>query len=422
MEYAVIGLLILLNGFFALSEIALVSSKRSRLEQLKQEGVRGSATALKLHGSSENFLSAIQVGITLISIFNGVYGGLSIAEDFIPFFQRFEALYEYANEIALVLTVLLITFFSILIGELVPKTIALTNPERIASRIAPSIHIFSMIFYPVVRFLSFCTSLINRILGIRKQLYSVTEGELRHMLKIASREGVIEKDQDIIHQRVFYFSDKKAKHIMTHRMDVEWLDINQPYDKIREDILACRHSRIICSSGALDDFKGFISVKEFLAKDTGKRFDPSMIIDPVIVPESADAQKVLTLFKQKAVHFCIVVNEFGSLEGIITPHDILENLTGDMPEDGEQYEPDIFVREDKSYLVNGDSPVEILDGIIDNHITDLDDVEYSTVAGFVLEQLRRVPRIGDKFDYKGYSIEVVDIDGNRIDKILIKKN
>ena len=411
-----------MNGFFALSEIALVSSKRSRLEQFKNEGRRGSKTALRLVKDSENFLSAIQVGITLIGIITGVYGGINIADDITPFFQQFELLINSAYEIALTITVLTITYFSIVIGELVPKTIALSNPEIIAIRIAPPIYYFSIIFYPFVKLLSFSTSLINRLIGINKKTEHLSEGELRHLLKIASKEGIIERDQNLIHDRVFYFSDKKAKHVMTHRMEVDWIDLNQPYEFIKEYILKSKHSRLICSKNNLDNFQGLLNVKDFLVKDSASNsFDLKLLTQPLIAPESADIQNILNLFKKGHVHFCIVVNEFGSLEGIITPHDILENLIGEIPEEGESSEPDIFVQDDKSYLVNGDAPVEILDGIFDNYITDLEKVEYSTVAGFVLENTNKLPQIGDKFIFKDYIIEIVDIDGNRIDKILIRK-
>jgi putative hemolysin len=423
MDVLIITLLILLNGFFALSEIALVSSKRSRLEQLRNEGRKGSSSALKLLDNSEGFLSAIQVGITLIGIVNGVYGGINIADDLTPFFQKYALLSGYAEEIALTVTVLTITYFSIVIGELVPKTIALTNPERIAVRIAAPIAWFSMIFFPVVRFLSFSTSLINRLLGIRKHPDSMTEAELRQMLRSASRDGVIEKNQDFMHQKVFYFADKRARHIMTHRLEIEWIDISQPTDVVRRNILKSKHSRLVCSRGTLDSFQGILNVRDFFAADVvSKEYSiTGLLIQPVIVPETADAYKVLDLFKEKQIYFCVVVNEYGGIEGIITLHDILENLIGDIPEEGESFEPDVFLRDDKSWLVSGDAPVEILDGIFDNYMTDFESIEYTTVAGFVLDNIHKIPQIGDKFTYDNYMIEIVDIDDNRIDKILITK-
>jgi putative hemolysin len=424
MELLVISILILLNGFFALSEIALISSKKSRLEQYKAEGRKGSKTALLLLKDSENFLSAIQVGITLIGIVTGVYGGVSLADDITPLFQRIDFLENSAKEIALVMTVLVITYFSILFGELVPKTIALSNPEKIAVRISPVIYYLCLMFYPVVKFLSYSTSLINKLIGVRKHSEQITEADLRYLLRMASRDGIIEKNQNLIHQKVFYFSDKKAKHIMTHRMEVEWINTDLPYMRIKEKIIKSRHNRLVCSSGNLDDFQGILNVKDFLAADLPsiEVFDPGLLIQPVIVPESADVHKILDLFKQKQVHFCIVVNEFGSLEGIITLHDILENLIGNIPAEGESSEPDVYIRDDKSYLVNGDAPAEILDGIFENYITDLENIDYSTVAGFVLDNIKKSPQVGDKFSFGDYSIEVVDIDGNRVDKVLIKKN
>ena len=423
MEVIIIFILILLNGFFALSEIALVSSKRSRLDQLGREGHKGAKTALRLLDDSENFLSAIQVGITFIGIVTGVYGGLSIADDITPFFQKFEWLRNSAEEISLTVTILTITYFSIVLGELVPKTLALSKPERIAVRIAKPVHYFSIIFYPVVKFLSYSTSLINKMLGIKKHSDRITEGDLRQLLKRASREGVIETDQNLIHEKVFYLSDKKARHIMTHRMEVDWVDMLQPLHTIKETILSSKHSRLICSKGNLDDFQGIFNVRDFLiGYPSNKEFSISKIlIQPLIVPESAEVQLILKQFKENKIHFCIVVNEFGSLEGIITPHDILENLIGAIPEEGVPFEPDIFVRDDKSYLVSGDAPAEILDGIFENYITDLENIDYSTVAGFVMKNINKLPQIGDKFTFHGYIIEIVDIDGNRIDKVLIRK-
>jgi len=424
MVLVIIGILILVSGFFNLSEIALISSKKSRLEQFKKDGVKGSGTALKLLKDSGRFLSAVAVGITLISIINGVIGGITLADKIAPFFEKYALFKNSANEIAFFITVILITYFSILIGELVPKTFALSNPEKIAIKIARPIYYFSLIFYPVVNFLSFSTSLVNRLLRIKKQTYIMTEAELQQMLKTASREGVIEKEQNLLHEKVFYFSDKKAKHIMTHRIEVDWLNLNQPFNLIKETILKSKHSRLVCCKDNLDNFQGILHVKDFLTACSlsQKIIIADLISQPLIVPESADAYKVLSLFKQNQTHFCIVVNEYGSFEGIITLHDILENLIGDIPEEGESFEPDIFIRDDKSYLISGDAPVEILDGIFDNYITDFEKIDYSTVAGFVLNKIDKIPQIGDKFTYNNFIIEIVDIDGQRIDKILVRKN
>ncbi len=226
------------------------------------------------------------------------------------------------------------------------------------------------------------------------------------MLKTASYEGVIGKEQNLIHEKVFYFADKKAKHIMTHRIDVEWIDLEDAEENVKSAILKSRHSKIICCNDGLDNFSGVLFVKDYLlAFNSGSAVNiDDLLIQPLIVPENVDARKVLQLFRQKQTYFCIVVNEYGSFEGIITLHDIVENIIGDMPEEGESNEPDIYVRDDKSVLVSGDAPVEILDGIIEGFIIDFEEIDYSTVAGFVLSNINKVPQIGDKFDYKHYII------------------
>lgn len=423
MEILVLAILILVNGFFALSEIALVSSKRSRLEQRRTEGSKGAKIALKLLDNSENFLSAIQVGITLIGIITGVYGGMNIAEDVTPFFQKFEFTYNYASQIALIFTIVIITFLSIVIGELVPKTIALNKPDKIAIRVAPLIYYFSSIFYPFVWFLSISTSFVNKLLGIKKQTEQLTEAELRHMIKIASSEGVIEQAQNIIHEKVFYFADKKAKHIMTHRTDVEWIDLDDDFEEIKNKLFNAQHSKLVCCNGSLDNFKGIIYLRDFYKSFLeSKNFNICAIIsEPLIVPENIDAQRVLDLFRQKKVHLCCVVNEYGGFEGLITLHDIVENIVGQIPEEGESSEPDVFIREDNSVLVSGDAPIETLNEIITGFTVDFEKIDYATVAGFVFNQLGKIPQVGDKLFYMDYKIEVMDIDGNKIDKLLITK-
>lgn len=421
MEILVLSVLILLNGFFALSEIALVSSKRSRLERKKNNGSKNAVVALKLLDNSENFLSAIQVGITLIGIITGVYGGVSIADDLAPVFQNLHVSVQAANQIALVVTVVIITYFSIVIGELVPKTIALNNPEKIALRVAPVIYFFSSAFYPLVKVLSVSTNLVNQLLGIQKMADQITETELKHMIKTASVEGVIEKEQNILHEKVFYFADKKAKHIMTHRTDVEWVDLDKGVEHIKKTILNSQHSKLLCCNGSLENFKGIIHVRDFyksLLNNNAPTITES-IIEPMIVPENMDAQKVLNMLRHKNKHMCVVVNEYGGFEGIITIHDIVENIVGQIPEEGEVYEPDVFVRDDHSVLINGDAPIETLSEVMVHFNVDFDHINYSTVAGFVFSQLGTIPQIGDKFEYHNFKIEIVDMDGAKIDKILI---
>jgi len=423
MELLVLSILILLNGFFALSEIAIVSSKLSRLESLKAKGNRGAVIALRLQADAENFLSAIQVGITLISIVTGLYGGSSIAGTLEPFFASMELTRPISNEISLIIAVFSITFLSIVIGELVPKTIALSKPERIAIAVAPHIYYFSKALFPFVWLLSKSTNLIVKMLGVKKQIEQLTEAELRQMIKTASNEGVIEEEQNEIHEKLFYFSDKKAYHIMTHRTDIEWLDINESPTEIKKFINNSKHSKIICCDGSLDDFKGVLNVNEYYRSVIQKKpldlFE--LIKEPFIVPEKVDAQKVLNELRKKENRVCFVVNEYGGFEGIITMYDIMENLVGEMQQEGDKSEPDIFVREDASILMNGDAPVEILADVIEGFEIDFSETEYSTVAGFALSKLNHIPTTGEKFVSHNYTFEIIDMDGNRIDKLLLVK-
>ena len=423
MELIVLGFLIVLNGFFALSETALISSKKARLEQYKVKGSAGAKTALKLLENSEVFLSAIQVGITLIGIVTGVYGGVNIAENITPFFTQFDFTQAYAHEIALSITVLAITYISIVIGELVPKTIAISKPERIAIRVAPTVYYFSKTFYPFVRLLALSTNLINRMIGIKPTEGQVTEEELRHMLRFASNEGVIEEEQNRMHEKVFYFSDKKAKHIMTHRKDVEWIDSEQAEADFHAEILELKHSKIIVGRGSIDEFIGVLKVKEYLINyysPAPKKLE-SLLNEPLVIPENADAQKVLDLSREKQNYMAVVVDEYGSFEGIITLHDILENIIGSVPEEGEKPEPDVFVRDDQSVLVSGDAPIETLVDLIEDFYIDFEEIDYSTVAGYVFNQINKIPELGDKVIVSDSMIEVIDIDGNKIDKVLITK-
>lgn len=419
----IIVVLILVNGFFALSEIALVSSKKNRLESDKKKGHKGAKIALQLQSKSEDFLSAIQIGITLIGIINGVYGGVTIASKVAPLFYNIPIIAPYAETISLALVVFMITYISIVVGELVPKTIALNNPEKIAKKVAIPIHYFSKVFYPFVVLLSKSTNLLNKLLGIHKKTDVISEMELRSMIKHASVLGVIEKGQDIIHEKVFYFSDKRAKHLMTHRLDVEWIDINDTLPEVVDKILHSRHSKLIACQNTLDNFIGIVTVKEVLVelliKDdfTIRQF----IAEPLIVPSNIRAQRVLDLFKIKQQYVAIVVDEYGNFEGIITLHDIIENLVGEMPDEDEDIEPDIFIREDKSALVSGDASIEVMSEFIDGFFIDFEEIDYSTIAGFVLANINKIPQLGDKFEYEDLIFQIMELDGNRIDKILITK-
>ena len=406
-----------------MSELALVSAKPMRLEMLRDAKKRGAKFALKLQENSEQFLSAIQVGITFISFITGFYGGTSVAKYVTPLFTWMTVPAPYDYQLAVALSMIVITFFAIVIGELVPKTIALSNPEKLAVRVAPVIYYFSKIFYPLVKLLSATTHLINKMLGVTSSPKQITESELRLIIKDASKTGVIEEEQNEIHEKLFYFSDKKAKHIMTHRSEIEWIDMNLENGAFVKQLLEFKSSKILVCNKNLDDYLGVLSVKEFLSKKyLNEKVEVEMLLDsPVVFPETAEAQEILKEFKTKQYYFCVVLDEFGSVEGVVTLHDIVESIVGEIPEEEEVVEPDLYVREDNSVLVNGDAPIEVLLNVISGLEVDFEDIDYSTVAGFVLDNIEKIPEIGDQFEFMGYRIEIVDVDHNRIDKIIISK-
>ena len=334
-DVLIVFLLILLNGFFALSEIAIVSAKKSKLESESKKGSKGAACALKLQSDPDNFLSSIQVGITLIGIINGAYGGQAFAGELVPFFEQFSFTANIAEGISMVIVVFLITYVSIVIGELVPKSIALNNPENMSIKVAQPVYVVSIIFYPFVKLLSASTGFLNKIIGLKPKDDVISEMELRAMLKTASNEGVIDIEENIIHEQVFYFSDKRAKHLMTHRTDVEWVDISRSKEEVIEDLLNTKHSKILACNNRIDDFVGIISMRNFLMRLNKKEefTIDELILEPIIVPNTVRAQKVLENFKNSYKFVAVVVDEYGSLDGIITIHDIFENIVGNVPEE-----------------------------------------------------------------------------------------
>ncbi len=423
MEILIIFVLILFNGFFALSEIALVSSRKSRLEGLRDSGSKGAVAALKLLEKSESFLSSVQVGITFIGIINGAFGGITIAEKVAPVFISMGLSNELAYQIALPLTIILITYFSIVLGELVPKTMALSNPENVAVKVAPFIRVFTTIFFPFVRFLSASTKLVNSIFGIEQSSTGLTEAELKQMIRTASTEGIIGQDQNKMHEKVFRFADKKARHIITHRHDVEWIDITMHPDDVQKEILAARHSQLLVCKEDIDNFIGFLNVKEYLIKKVAsKSINPADVVtEPLIFPEAASARLILTEMKNKKVNIAAVVDEYGSFQGILTLHDMMENLLGEMPDKDDEMEPMIVKRDDGSYLVSGFAPIEYVSELLGGFDFDFEKIDYSTIAGLVLSETKGMPAIGESLVVGNHIIEIVDMDGHKIDKLLIRK-
>lgn len=424
MGVIIIFILTLLNGFFALSETALVSVKKSRVEHQAAQGSARAKTILELHRHPENFLSSIQLGITLIGIMAGAYGGTTLSGEFAPLLGRIPLLAPYAQQLSITLLVILITYFTIVVGELIPKTIALRNTLGVALLVAPFIQLFTKITYPLVHLLSGSTNLIIRLLRIQPKgkTHTVTEEELRHMLRIAGREGVLEHEEEQLHQNIFILYDQRNSHLMTPRSSIDWIEASMPSSAIRELMLQSSHSKFPVCRQSIDHVEGLLSAKDFLSSEKKEDFKLNMLLKkPVFVSENMLAVNTLRLFRARKQYLGIVVDEHGAVVGVITLHDILEAIVGDMPDVEPATEPDIFVREDGSRLINGITPVRQLNQHLGYTLIPENKALYSTLAGFILHHISQVPRIGDKITLDGHVLEVIDMDGARIDKIILSR-
>jgi putative hemolysin len=423
MEILIIFILTLLNGFFALSEIALVSVKKSRIEHLAAQGSSRAKIVLQLLENPENFLSSVQVGITLIGIISGAYGGVTLTDDMEQFLSSFTILSSYHHIISLVTVIGSITYFSIVIGELVPKTIAMNNAESIALFCVPIIKYFTLITYPFVKLLSVSTNFILKLFGIKEnETEKVSEDELRFMLKNARKQGVLEKEESEVHHNLFSFTDQTAKSLMTHSSEVEWINSNLPVETIFEKLKESVHSKFIVGDGSIDKVLGVITIRDFLEHYKREGFELAQIINlPIFIIHNTPAFKILNAFKSKKQYIAIVVDEFGATKGIITLHDLTEAIVGDLPDEDEKDELNIIKRDDNSYLIDGKTLIFELNQYFQKEIIEDNISQYTTISGFIISKLQSMPNTSDKVNYENYEFEIIDMDGVRIDKVLMTK-
>jgi putative hemolysin len=422
MEYLIIFFLIVLNGLFAMSEIALVSSKRARLEEKAKKGSSGAKTALILLNEPEKFLSTVQIGITLVGIIAGAFGGLTLADDLIPTFEKIDWLAPYAKQAAIVTIVSVITYFSLIIGELVPKTIAFNNPEGITITLAPFMKFLSWLTTPIVAFLSLSTKIFLKVLMINpKDETPVTEDELKILIEKGAQFGTLEHRESELLKRIFRFGDRKAYSIMTNRQDVILINVNETPDKIVEHIYNNAFSRFPVYDGQQDNIIGIFNVKDFYRKfNEDKNFSlKDIITQPLFIPDNLTGISVFERFRDSKTYVAVVIDEHGSFEGIITLHDLIENILGDLPDKHEENDPEIFRREDGSMLIDGSI---LLDELKEKLQLNFDEAaDYSTLGGLMMFMLNRIPKVGDKIKYENYSFEIMDMDGNRVDKVLVNQ-
>lgn len=420
-EILVIIVLILLNGLFSMAEISIVSAKKSRLEELLRRGKKGAKDVIHLASQPNRFLSTVQIGITSIGILTGVFGGATISENLKVLLINTGVSTRFAGDMALAIVVIIITFLSIVVGELLPKRIGLTNPETISLLAAKPMIILSRVTAPFVWLLGVTTDLFIKLLGVKRSKASqVTEEEIKALVEEGTTYGTIEEiEQDIV-ENVFFIGDLRIDKLMTVRSDVVWLNTSDSNEHNINKILDNAHSVFPVCDSSLDNVLGVVYTKDLFRNIAAN--EPIDLIaslrKPNFLPFNQKAYKVLERFKSTKMHFGFVLNEYGEVEGIVTINDILDELVGDITYEDE---PTIIRREDGSLLMDG--KVLFSDMVETLEIDDVEPIqlEYNTIAGFILHEVKEIPKATDKLHWRGFIFEVVDMDGNRIDKVLVYK-
>ncbi len=410
----------LLNGFFSLSEIALVSVKKSKMQHLANSGNKRARKVIEILENPEHFLSSVQVGITLIGIISGAYGGAALSDDMNGFLSQFIFLGNYTQVLSLLIVIGGITYFSIVVGELVPKTLAMNNADNIALICVPIINYFTYATYPFVKLLSVSTKLILKIIGAKENdSEHMSEEELKFMLKNAGKSGVMEDEESEVHQNIFSFSDQTARTLMTHSSQVEWINIHMDKQVILEKLIEYVHSKIIVSDGLIDNVIGILHARDFMENYSKPDFNvKDYIEEPFFIAQNMPSFSILTKFKQNKQYNGCVIDEYGSFMGVITLHDLIEGIVGDLPEEEEDRHEIIVKRSDETFLIDGRATIFEINNFFGEEILE-PNPHYSTVAGYVIDQMKTMPEVGDQFENDFFFIEVIDLDGRRIDKILL---
>jgi putative hemolysin len=420
-ECGIVLLLVLLNAFFAMSELAIVSSRRPRLQKLAERGHRGAAVALRLSEDPTQFLSAVQIGITLIGIIAGAYSGATLAEPFAAALREtFPLLSTLADDAALVIVVSIITYLSLVVGELVPKRIAMNHAEGIAVVVSRPIALLARIGTPLVWLLQRSTELLVRLLGGAKEREGVTHEEVKTLIAEGTEQGGIEPAERHMLEGVFALGDLTVRAIMTPRPDVEWLSKHDAREDILQSLSTAKHSRLLLCGDELDDIVGMVRMRDLINQlAAGQAIDLEAACTQVLsIHETTTALRLLELFRNAPSHLAVVLDEYGSLEGVVTPGDVLSAVTGRILESSDEA-TNVVKREDGSWLVDG--RVRVLDAERAVGAYDWSGKSYTTVAGLVLDRLGRVPKTGEQVTIGPFTLEVVDMDGRRIDKLLISK-
>jgi len=427
MDFILILVLILFNGFFSMAEIAIISSRKSKLRNMALEGDLKGKQALQLAEAPNIFLSSVQIGITLVTVLAGAIGEDKFASDIASFIKPIPIIGLFHDEIAFVLIITVITYLSIVLGELVPKRIALGNPEKIASFAAPFMLFFSNITSPIIRILSISTEFVFKLIGLKTGVSTrITEDEIRVLIREGADMGVFSKTEKKLIERALMLDDLRVDMLMTPKHKMTIINIEKFVEKPQFYLSNYPHSRLILTEGKKDKVFGVIHAKDLLSYSfvsTEFEIDKLKKITnkPHLIPESMKAVKVLEMFRHSPVHIALVLDEFGNIQGLVTLNDILEALVGEIKSQSVQ-ELSIVTRDDGSLLIDGTVPIfDLKKKLHLQELTNKDLGVYQTTAGFVIAHLDKIPKTGDVFEKSGYQFEVVDMDNNRVDKILVKK-
>ena len=422
-QLVLILLLILINGVFAMYELAMVSSRRVRLQQRAEDGDKAAKAALELIKHPNRLLSTVQVGITLVGIFSGALGGATLAEHLAPQIKKIPLLAPYSEGLALVLVVLTITYLSLVVGELIPKRLALSAPENIAAALAIPMSWLSRLTAPIVWLLSVSTDLGVRLLGVKPTTEQpITEEEIKLLIDQGTQVGVFEEAEQDIVQSVFRLGDRRVDQIMTPHTEIVWLDLDDPVEKNIQKALDTRFTRFPVGQGSLDNVQGILLSKDlFVERMKGNEIDlKSMLHAPLYVPESMPALTALEEIRNSGLLIALVVDEFGGILGMVTLLDILKAIVGEIPRQGSEQEQLIVQRADGSWLVDGLTQVDELKEILDmDSLPEEARVGYQTLGGLMMSRLGNIPTVGQYFDWEDFRFEVVDMDGRRVDKVMI---
>lgn len=423
-EVVLIAILIVINGLFSMTEIAVVSARRVRLARSAADGNAGAATAIELQEKPERFLSTVQIGITLIGILSGAFGGALLSDEFSEIVATMPAFAPYADKIGFGIVIVIITFFSLVIGELVPKNIALNRPETIATIFSRPMNLISKLTSPVVWLLTVSTTFVLKLLRIRESgEAAITEEEIRAHIAQGTAIGVLEETEQELIEGVIKLNDQNISALMTSRLKIVWIDLDDSLDINKQKLIESPYSRLPVCRGGLDGIIGIVKSRDLLSHLlSGGELDIEKVIkQPVYVPETKTALEMLEVFKHSHTLMAMVVDEYGSVEGLVTMNDLLEEIVGDLETGGN---PNAWVveREDGSFLLDGSLSVMDFKEALSLPELPADEREsYQTLAGFMLTRLEKVPTEGEKFEWGGYSFEVIDMDGRRVDKVLVSK-